>query len=82
MFTATSKIEIVIRKQLFLQGELEKYVCMYKQTYFSSILSIVFKRKFPLYRDKSANFNTCPKSPWNQYIYESLLPKIYSLAKK
>lgn len=51
MFTATSKIEIVIRKQLFLQSELGKYVCMYKQTYFSSILSIVFKHKFPLHID-------------------------------
>lgn len=32
MFTVTSKIEIVIRKQEFLQKELEKYVCvcMYK----------------------------------------------------
>lgn len=63
MFTATSKIEIVIRKQLFLQSELEKYVCIYKQTYFSSTLSIVLKHKFPLYIDKSANFITCPKSP-------------------
>lgn len=29
MFTVTSKIEIVIRKQEFLQKELEKYVCVY-----------------------------------------------------